>query len=1018
MINIFIKRPVTTMMLVLVVILGGLLAYTKLELALMPGMNLPVAIVSTTYTGAGPEEIEELITKPIEETVATLTGVDKITSTSSVGSSSVTVHYVDGTDLDNAVIDLNEKINRMKGTLPSAANEPMVLKIDLTAENLSVGITGEQLSIGDFYDTYERKITGNFEKIEGVSSVDIVGGQEQEIQIIVDQNKLNHYGVSIAKVRQTISAENLNMPSGTIDYGASDLQLRAVGRFQSLDDILNLVVTTGSGNSVHIRDFAEVRLAEKERSSMSLINGREGVIYSLSKNSTANIVTVSDNVLKAIGQLSKSWPELNFELLTNTSDTIKTNINNIVSTAFLSAIVAVFVLLFFLGDPKSSLIIGVSIPTSILATFAMMYFMGVTMNVVSMGGIVIGIGMLVDNSVVVLENINVHFMRGLSPKEAAAKGTKEVSMAITASTLTTLACFVPLLFVGSVVGQMLRDLSLTICFALTASLVSALTFVPMACSKLLKREEDKKQTIFTPLRRVLLSGLDKLDMGYQKLLRTCLKHKGKTIVVVLLCFALSLMSLMFVGMDFMPASEAEAIKISVSMPKGTKYSLLEEKVLEIVENIGEVPESELSYVEIGKSPSTITYNIVNKEKRQRSVDEIAKDFKQKITNIAGAEITVEASSASSSSGNGLTLSLMGDDLNELKAVSSDLIMLFSQIPGAEKIESSLEEAIPEGNIILSREKASKHGFSTSDIATAVNTAVTGVKASTYQMNGSEIDIRIKYGDEKFKYLSDLNNLTITTARGTVIPITEVAEIGVDEGAVSIRRENQQRVATISGEFDNSMDTGTIKKLVQEKLDSYTFPDDVSYSFGGSMSNMMNAVKDLITALIVAVLLIYMIMASQFESIIYPFIIMFSVPLALSGGIVGLFVTGSTITIMALMGMIMLVGIVVNNAIVLVDYTNQLIENEGLSYHEALLKAGPSRLRPILMTTLTTVIGLVPGALALSSGMETQQPLAITIIFGLTISTLLTLVFIPVLYELVEGIKKKVGYKGQIVEKLA
>ena len=469
-------------MCVMIIILVGFIAYNSLELAFMPATEAPMAVVSTTYSGAGPEEIEELITKPIEETVATLTGVDTISSTSSTGSSMVMIEFTDGTDIDVATQDLRDNLDRVKGRLPDDAGDPSIMKMDMNQESIAIGVTSTKYDTDALYTYCDNNITQEFEKINDISSVSLMGGSNDVVEVTVDQNKLENYGISISAVRQALSSENNNTPAGSVYQGSTQLQLRAVGEFESLNDIRDMVISTSGGNVIHVSDVADVNMVTEERENLFLINGSPGIRYSLNKQSDANIVTVSDDIEAAIARLERNYPDLDFILLTSTSDYIKTSISNVVATAFEAALIAFVILFLFLRDLRTSFIICVSIPTSIMATFAMMYLKGMTLNTISMGGLVIGIGMLVDNSTVVLDNISKCYERGMTPKEAAYTGAKDVSLAISASTLTNIAVFAPLLFVNGMIGQMLQDLSYTICFALAASIFTALTVVPMAAA--------------------------------------------------------------------------------------------------------------------------------------------------------------------------------------------------------------------------------------------------------------------------------------------------------------------------------------------------------------------------------------------------------------------------------------------------------------------------------------------------------------------------------------------------------
>jgi len=1015
--KISIKRPVTTVMLILMVFLGGILAYSSLKLELMPSMNIPMAVVSTSYTGAGPEEIENLITKPIEAAMGTVTNVETVSSISSNGSSIVIIEFVDGTDVDMAALDMREKIDMIKGYLPEDADSPMVLKIDINAEPITVGVTSSKLDLKELNTLINDEISNSIEKIEGVSSVNVSGGLEDEIEIIINPEKMQGYGLNVLQIMQSLATENLNYPAGNIKQGEAKLQVRILGEFKSIEDIKYLPITTPTGAVIYLNDVAEVSRTSKEADAVSIINGVKGVTLSIDKQSTANLVEVSDRITETIKKLNKEYPQINVQMISSSSGYIKYSINNVVSTAFQSALVAVIVLLIFLKDAKTSLVIGMSIPVSIMATFALMYLRGMSMNIISMGGITIGIGMLVDNSVVVLENIFTRWKKGEEPKEAAYKGASEVAMAVTASTLTTVAVFLPLAFTSGIVGQIFQDLSFTICFALMSSLVVSLTFVPMMCSRLLSEDNrgiQPKKGLFTKFLDSWENGLEGLNKFYQKVLRWAFKNKKKTIAIVLAAFIGTLAITPIMGFDFMPEMDEGSASITVEMPKGTVLDKTISVVDTVLEKISDIPEISLIYANIGGGSSfsagssdsaTVSVALVGKAQREKSTKEVVKEIEQRLSSIAGAEITVAASDAAMGelAGASLSLQISGDDIEVLQNISKDVIALINEIPGAKDITSSAGETVPETNVVVNRAKASQYGVSASSIANALSSAVKGTIATQYKVDGTEIDVTIRYDKNRINYINDLKNITVMTASGAAVPITEVADIVTEESAVSISRENQHRYITIEGNIEGK-DTSTIEKLVEEKLSGYEMPDGYSYSFTGIMKQMEEAFSSLFLVLIVAVLLVYMIMASQFESLVYPFIVMFSMPIAITGGILGLFVTGNTITVVSFMGFIMLVGMVVNNAIVLIDYTNQIMEQEHIKCEEALLEAGPNRLRPILMTTLTTVVGLVPMAVGRSEGMEMEKPLAIVVIFGLMLSTVITLVFIPVLYSVIDKLR--------------
>ncbi len=1014
--KIAIKRPVTTVMVLLMVFLAGIVSYSGLDLALMPTMDIPVALVSTTYVGASPSEMETLITKPLEETLSSISNVDKVTSVSSTNSSMVVIQFVDGVDIDMAALDIREKVDLVKGSLPEDANDPIVMKIDMNAQPVYIGVTSEGLNLSQLKDLLDDNVVNRLERIEGVSAVNLSGGDEREIQITLNTEKMQGYGLVPAQISQVLSAENMNLPSGKVMQGDSKMQIRTIGEFSDVDEIRELPITTTSGAVISLSDVAQVDEVSKEKSTITMVDGKEGILISLDKQSTANLVEVSNQINAELDQIRKDYPEVEFSMLSDTADYIKDSISNVTTTAFQSAIIAVIVLFMFLRSPITSLIIGVSIPASIFATFALMYLQGMTMNIISMGGVTIGIGMLVDNSVVVLDNIYKYWERGYSPKEASELGAKEIAMAVTASTLTTIAVFFPLSFMKGTIGQMLQNLSYTICFSLIASLIVSLTFVPMACSLLLFKSEKKairKDNDFNKVLDKWGSAFDKMDEFYRKVLKWALKHRKRTVAIVLLFFILTLAASPIAGFDFMPEMDEGIASITIDMPKGTELSYTEETTQEVLQRLEDIPEVDVIYANIGagtysggSDTASVTVNLVDKKERDRGVKEICDEITEKTSDIAGVELTISASEEAMGSygGKDVTFNITGYDMDTLRQVETEVKALLENVDGLKDVSGSSDDTVPEAKVTINREKASQYGISTSTIANLLSTAVTGSVATQYKVDGDEIDVRIRYDKEDLNYINDVRNIMIPSASGSFVPLTEVADVNVVEGAVQITRENQKKYVSIEANTDG-IDSKTAQQRIDKVLSTYSFPEGYGYSYSGTMEQMMDAFHSLMIALIVAVLLIYMIMASQFESLIYPGIIMFSTPVAITGGILGLIVTGNTITITAFMGFIMLIGVVVNNAIVLVDYTNQLMER-GKECDEALIIAGPSRLRPILMTTLTTIIGLMPMAIGNAEGMEMQRPMAITVIFGLTISTIITLVFIPVVYSGVNDLKRK------------
>ncbi|WP_058484878.1 efflux RND transporter permease subunit [Defluviitalea phaphyphila] len=1019
--KISINRPVTTVMAMFIVILLGIVSIGRLSVDLLPQFTLPYALVMTEYSGAGPEEIETLITKPIESAVGTVSNLKNISSTSSNGSSMVILEFNEGTDMDVAMLDMREKIDMIKDYLPEEAEEPIILEADPNMMPImQIGISGEK-DLVELKNIVEDKIVGRIERIEGVASVSVNGGKEKEIKVTLFPDKLIGYNITPSMVAQYIAAENLNLPLGEVKQGISTLTLRSVGEFQSIEEIENIPITT-AGGIIYLRDIAEVEETFKDMDSYAYINGNPSISLSIQKQSTANTVKVSEKVNEELEKLEDELNDINITTIYDSAEFINASIGNVSFTAIMGGILAVIILFIFLRNIRSTLIVGVSIPVSVIATFALMYFSGLTLNMVSLGGLALGVGMLVDNAIVVLENIYRHREKGESRIEAADKGSTEVGMAVIASTLTTIAVFLPIVFVEGWAATIFKEMALTVTFSLVASLIMALTLVPMMASKILKIEKIdniKRKRITTKIFDGWTSILNKIDKGYRKILNWSIHHRIKTALITFIIFIGTLLIPIFglVGMEFFPASDEGQFTINVNLPKGTvideTFEVVEvvEKRLEQIEEINEI------FVNIGGSGgmigssvssnhASLTVDVGSVKDRERSIDEIADEVRTLISNIPGAEFSISISDSmmGATGGSPISIEISGDDLEQLELISNDIVDIVKSVEGTREVTSSIEDGFPEAQIAINRKKASVYGLNMATISSTLKTAVQGSVATKYKVDGTEIDVRIIYDPSKIEYLKDINSIGIPSPMGVDIPLSEVADISIDKSPASIARENQKRVVTVSADLFG-IDVNTAKNMIDEKLKQYNMPDGYGYEFGGEVEQMMESFSSLGLALVLAIILVYMVLAAQFESFLHPFTIMFSVPLALTGAILGLFITGRTLSMPSFIGIIMLSGIVVNNAIVLIDYIIQL-RRRGYSREEAILEAGPTRLRPILMTTLTTILGMLPMALELGEGAETMSPLATAVIGGLSLSTLLTLVIIPLNYTIFDDISRK------------
>lgn len=1024
-----VRRPVTILMCVLAAVAFGIISIGQLKLDLYPNMNIPVVLIMTTYDGVGSEEIESLITEPIESAVGTVSGLDTITSTTSNGSSMVMIQFDSDTDLDVAASDVREYIDLVKSRLPDDADDPMILKIDPNSmTSLRLSASSDKMDITELKTIIDDKIADRFERQDSVSSVTVMGGREKEYRVILKEEKIRGYGISESTVTSMLAAENSNTPMGSIEQGDKNLTLRVKGEFQSMEEVKNIPFTLSNGSVVYLRDFADIEEVYKDKSSEAYTNGKPSIQLSIRKTSTGNTVSMSENVLKELAKIEKEYPEIDFLVINDPADQINNSISNVVTSALQGAVFAVIVLFLFLRNFKSTLVVGLAMPISIITTIAIMYFTGMTLNLMSLGGLTLGIGMLVDNAIVVLESIYKKLEEGADRKTAAVEGAREVGTAIFASTLTTVAVFLPIPVFGGMAGELFTDLSLTITYSLASSLIVALTFVPMCSSIILNPENStanvhKRKNVITIALDFVGYILSALEAGYKFLLSKALKRKKITILIMVGFVVVTGLSFSSVGMDFMPSSDAGEVSISIDMPTGTKLETTSDitwKVIDIIDSCkDEFPEIEnISFTMGGGSgmssltggsedTASISIELVDKIKRERSSAEVAKAMKDKVKNIAGADIEITESGGVSSrfSSGGVEININGDETEQLQEIADDFAALIETIPGLTEVKTSLEEAAPQTTIIIDRNKASAYGITSSSVASIIRTAVYGSVATTYKIDGDEYDIRVMHDSDKINYIKDVESILIPTSTGGSVPLSELAAITSVDTPTSITRENQQRYVSVTANLDN-IDLGAAQTQVQEKLDQYIMPDGYTYEFGGSSEEMAEAFGALGNALLLAILLVYMIMAAQFEAFSYPFMIMGAMPIAMTGGIFGLFLAGESLSMTGFLGLIMLAGVVVNNAIVLVDYANLLIRERGLDYTEAMKIAGPARLRPILMSTLTTVLGMLPMMLSTKEGAEMMTGLATVMVFGLSLSTLITLIFIPTIYVGYNNIKMR------------
>ncbi|CAH8771192.1 efflux RND transporter permease subunit [Paenibacillus dendritiformis] len=999
-IDVSVKRPIGVMMVVLAILALGMVSLRNLAIDLFPKIDLPIAVVATSYQGAAPEEIEKLISRPLEASLSTIQGIDTVSSQSQANSSLVMLQFKTGTNMDNALIDVREKVDQIKGMLPEDANDPSVLRFDPNQMPIiTLGLTGA--SPEKLQEIADTNIIPFLERENGVASVSVTGGKTREILVELNRANLARYGIGASQVVQAINAENKSAVAGSVPKGVQDLQIRVKGEYTSVEDIGRTLIHLPGGGQIRVSDIADINDTFKKQSSLTLVDGAPALVLSVQRQSDANTVAVADNVDKAVGKLQQDLPSgIELKKVSDTSIFIRQSIDSVVSNMMSGGLLAVFILILFLRSIRSTFVIALSMPIAIISTFTLMYFTGQTLNIISMGGLALGIGMMVDNSIVILENIFTYRQKGMSMKEAAIKGASELASAVIASTTTTLVVFLPIVFVQGITSDIFRPLALTVCFSLIASLVVAITLIPTLSSKIVSQ----KKIVESEKKGWYLRFFGLFVSGYKRILRWALGHRKTTVLATILLLVGSFFLVPFIGMEFMPGGDQGQIQISVQTPSGTSL----EETKKAADEVAALLKPYESIIDTasesiggggpfggGANSATFTIQLIRATERDMTTKAMMQELTDAVSEIPGAEITVSAMESGFGSGSPIQIKLNGQEQDVLEEVASQVVWLISDIQGVYNANSSAAEGNAELNISIDRSLAATYGLSYQQIMNEISLAMNGQLATQYREGGNEYDVRVILPEAERDSISALNALTIQSQTGQLVPLSAIAQFQQLQGPVMIQRENQQRQINVTADLAGR-DLGSVSTEIEQALQKMNFPEGYSYSMGGETEEMMNSFADLAIALVFSIFLVYVVMAVQFESLLYPFIIMFAMPTMFIGVLFGLFITGTPISVTALIGIIMLAGIVVNNAIILVDYIN-IQRRYGLERHEAIMQGAPSRLRPIFMTTLTTVLGLLPLALGIGEGAEMQAPLAIVVIFGLSCSTIFTLLLVPVMY---------------------
>ena len=1017
-----VKRPIAVTMVILIFFVIGLYSLSMLPMESMPDMDFSMAIVHTTYQGVGSEEIENLVTKKLEGAISSVSGIDSITSRSSEGTSMIITQFVNGTDMDQAVSDMTNGIEMIKSTLPDDCNDPMIIKMDTNIMPVAMmNVSYEGYDLVRTKKFVEDNVIDKLESTAGVASVSLMGATDRIIEIRLDPTKMAGYNLGVSDVMGAISIQNNNFASGTVTASSKDLTIRTIGEFEDLRDIENATISTQQGSVIHVRDIAEVVDTYDKDTSYARLNGENAISISITAESDANTVNVVNNITKTLEDIKKQNAKFDYSMRMEQASYITNSIKSVASNAIVGGILAIIILFLFLGSMRTALVIGLTMPISIITTFIGMYFSGMTLNTVSLGGLALGVGMLVDCSVVVIENIfRWRDDLGKDPITASIDGANEVTGAVIASVLTTCIVYVPILFINNMVAVMFKQLAFAIIFSQVASLIVTFLIIPMFTAKIPEGQAEKKHKFLQPVEKFLdwLFGL------YKKAIWWVLRHRKRFLIGVVALFVLSLVVLGNIGMTLMPDTDAGKISVSISTPDGSKLEetdRISRKIEEIVMQ-NDTVETVFSSVgganilQSGTNTSTLTISLVEKSKRNRTTNDVCQELRDATKDISGATIEVEASSndgMSSMSSGGVQWNFSANDDEALGKYVKECEKVLKGIEGVSETSTSIDDTTSEVRINVDSDKASRYGMTSQQISTLVRYATSSTKASTFKEKGSEYDIKIVYPDGYLETTNGLKSFQMRTPTGQWISLSDVATVTVDQGSTMLTRIDQRRSISLTAKLYGT-DMNTVNKQFNEAIQSIEKPDGVSQETGGTLEVMMDAMRSLLIAILLGIVLMYFVMAAQFENTTQPVIILMTIPLSIIGVVLSLVISRSALSVVGCIGILMLIGIIVNNAIVLIEFINtEQKEDPNGDIYEQVVEAGLTRMRPVLMTSLTSILGYLPMALSTAEGAETMKPLAVVLLGGLAIGTLLTLFVIPTIYTIFhERSRKRAARKAK------
>ncbi len=1020
MIRTFIQRPVFTTMFVLVLVVFGFIAYPSLGMDLYPEIEYPYVNVTVTYTGASPEEMETLVTQPIEDAVSSVSGIKTISSMAREGYSQTTIEFVLGIDPRQAASEVREKVAGVRRRLPDNIDEPVVQRYDTSSQAILIfSFSSEVRGRGEIRKIVEDIVKTDLQMLDGVAEVTVVGASERELQVLVDPRKVESYGIKIQDILNKVDSANINNPGGKVKEKGIELTVRTVGKYQNIDDLKQLVIANQDGRLIHLGDVAQVVDSWGEERAYSRTNGTPSVGILVRKQSGTNTVAVADRVLLAMKDIEKNDlpPDLKIEIVRDQSEYIKENVDDVWNAIIFGGFLALFITYMFLRDWRATVVGGIAIPTSIIATFALMKWQGFTLNNMSLMGLSLAVGILIDDAIVIIENIYRHMQMGKNIFQAAYQATTEISLAILATTFSLIAVFVPIGSMGEIVGQFFKQFGLTVAFAIAFSLITAFSLTPMLSAHWLRDPEEDEKNNHRP--KWLTRCLDKFEDGFQKtkdayvqLLVWSLKRPKKILVISIVSLAFNLFLTPFIGKEYQPTYDSGEFSLSLKAPAGTSIEKMQDLAAPIEDMILKTPGVKTVNFTIGGSrrpvyEGTINVKLLPAGEREHTMMQIMDELRAKVRRVGGLKIAVLSNQGG---GRGdqrpIQLALRGSELEELNKYANQVAESLRNVSGATDVDISSSEYEPEITIRPNPDKAAAAGVDTKALGDVIETAFSGnTTKNRFTIGDQDYEIRVRL-DEKYRNnINDVANIKVETNKNTFVRLSDIADVQQTSGPTQIDREARQRQVIVYANAIGVSPGELIDTINKQIIPETNLPIGYRHEFIGQGTMMKDAFSEISKALIIAIIMIYMVLAAQFESFLQPIIIMLSLPFSVIGAILGLMVAGQTINMMSLIGIIMLMGIVTKNAILLVDYANQSRE-EGTALKEAIIQAGSLRLRPIFMTTLSTVLAMLPIALGIGAGAELRQSMGVAMVGGITTSTILTLIVVPVGYLLLEDYKQK------------